>query len=258
MEAAEAVVSGQWLVVSDRPDVDSAGGPGFPTLTTDHWLLATDVLDLLTALVDKSLVVEEPGAETRYRLLETVRQYSGERLRESGEAAAAREGHSNWFLTLAERAEPHLCFGAEQVDWLDRLEREHDNLRAALAWCLEAAGCQSSAIGEESLAVTDSRRLTAGGPQEAAVRLAAALAWFWAKRGHLGEARPWLERLLARGAGASASARGERSRERWWWLGTWTILPGKLPSRRRDWLWAERWGTSDSPRIPSITHAGTH
>src|SRR6202035_1116239 len=77
-----------------------------------------EVLDLLTALVDKSLVVEEPGAETRYRLLETIRQYSRERLLEAGESAAVQRQHRDWCLALAERAE---LFGAEQAEWLERL-----------------------------------------------------------------------------------------------------------------------------------------
>ena len=101
---------------------------------------AREVLDLLARLVDKSLVQAEAerGGEARYRLLETVRQYAAERLAEAGEAAAARDRHAAWCLALAERAEPALRGPASRRAWLARLEAEHDNLRAALAWCLDA------------------------------------------------------------------------------------------------------------------------
>src|SRR5262245_55442481 len=96
-----------------------------------------EVLDLLTSLVQKSLVVYEEDEQAcgRYRLLETVRQYARDRLLEASEAAAARDRHRDWFLALAEQAEPKLLRGAEQVAWMDRLETEHDNLRSALEWC---------------------------------------------------------------------------------------------------------------------------
>jgi len=93
-----------------------------------------EVLDLLTSLCDKSLAVAEPlGTSTRYRLLETVRQYSRDRLLESGEGDTYRNKHLAFFLALAEEAEQHLV-GSDEVAWLDRLEIEQDNLRAALEW----------------------------------------------------------------------------------------------------------------------------
>jgi len=96
------------------------------------------VLDLLTRLVDKSLVsvAERGGAEARYRLLETVRQYAWEKLGESGESKGARWRHARYYLALAEEAEPELS-GAQEGIWLERLEAEHGNLRAALGWSLE-------------------------------------------------------------------------------------------------------------------------
>jgi non-specific serine/threonine protein kinase len=101
------------------------------------------VLDLLTSLVDKSLVMyDDQGGEARYRLLETVRQYARDRLLEAGEAEAVRGRHAGWCLALAEEAEPALV-GDNQREWLDRLEREHDNLRAALA-CASAGRCGGS------------------------------------------------------------------------------------------------------------------
>jgi predicted ATPase len=97
-----------------------------------------DVLDLLSLLVDKSLVVAEVREDgvVRYRLLETVRQYASEQLLARGEAEAARWRHAQFFLELAEGAEPELS-GTEQIVWLDRLERELGNLRAALGWFRE-------------------------------------------------------------------------------------------------------------------------
>jgi tetratricopeptide (TPR) repeat protein len=132
-----------------------------------------EVLDRLTSLVEKSLVLyEEQSGEGRYRLLETVRQYARDRLQEGGEAEAVRGRHAEYFLRLAERAEPEL-HRHEQIEWLDRLGVEHDNLRAALAWS------------------------RAEGQSEVGLRLGGALWWFWAVRGYLGEGRAHLARLLA-------------------------------------------------------------
>jgi predicted ATPase/class 3 adenylate cyclase len=121
---------------------------------------------------------EEPGAEARYRLLETIRQYGAERLRESGEAPVIRRRHRDWCLKLAEKAEARLL-GAEQALWLDRLEIEHDNLRAALDWSEESDEAASG------------------------LRLARALWQFWWVHGHLSEGRERLAKLLAL-AGAEA------------------------------------------------------
>ncbi len=141
-----------------------------------------EVLDLLTSLVDKSLVfVTEQEGDARYRLLETVRQYGQEKLEESGEAERVRSRHAAWFVALAEDAEPHLK-GHRQAAWLQRLEIEHDNLRVALSWALERGGA------------------------EPGLRLAGALGEFWYLRGHLDEGRRWLEAALAKGE-APESAR---------------------------------------------------
>jgi predicted ATPase/class 3 adenylate cyclase len=98
----------------------------------------TNVLDLLSALVEKSLVVAESERE-RFRLLETVRQYAQARLRESGEEAGARSRHLAFFLDLAETAKPQLV-GPEQGVWLSRLDLERENLLSAHAWCDQAEG----------------------------------------------------------------------------------------------------------------------
>jgi predicted ATPase/DNA-binding SARP family transcriptional activator len=147
-----------------------------------------NVLDLLTGLVDKSLVqYDEQEGDGRYRLLETIRQYSEEKLRDTGETVRLQSRHRDFYLELAERAAPELR-GREQVRWLDRLEQEHDNLRAALRWSLRGA--------EE-----------AGGGADAALRLVAALRRFWFARGYLAEARDWLRESLQGGGSPAARAR---------------------------------------------------
>jgi predicted ATPase/class 3 adenylate cyclase len=143
-----------------------------------------DVLDLLTSLADKSLVVpEQEDAQTRSRLLETVRQYARDRLEDTGRSTAVQVRHRDYYLALAEEAAPKLR-GAEQLMWLRSLEEEHENLRAGLAWSLAEAE-------------------TGGG-----LRLCGALQRFWGIRGHLSEGRQWCTRVLCK-AGAE-----ERTRER--------------------------------------------
>ncbi len=132
-----------------------------------------DVVDGLGALVDQSLVrVDESGPEPRFVMLESIREYAAEMLHARGEADAMRERHGLAFLSLAERAAPHLS-GSDQRSWLDRLEREHDNLRAALDWA------------------------TAKPEPAVAARLAFALWRFWQQRGYLNEARARLEAMAA-------------------------------------------------------------
>jgi predicted ATPase len=92
-------------------------------------------LPVLLRLIDKSLVVVEwRGRGQRYRMLEIIREYAGEKLVDSGEAAGVRERHRDSYLALAEQAVAGLR-GPDQVEWVECLEMEHDNLRAALAWC---------------------------------------------------------------------------------------------------------------------------
>lgn len=135
---------------------------------------ADAVVDVLAQLVDRSLVqVEERHGEIRYRLLETVRQYAQEKLREAGEEVALRIRHRDYFLAFAERAERQLV-GSNALTWFDRIDREHDNLRAALDWCEQQPG-----------------------GAEPGLSLAAALVRFWDVRGYSGEGRERLGRLLA-------------------------------------------------------------
>lgn len=143
-----------------------------------------DVLDLATSLANKSLlrVVENNGDEPRLVMLETVREYAAERLQESGEDASARAAHANFVAALAEEAESPLR-GPEQVRWLDRLERETGNVRAALEWSTSTGGSRDQG---------SSARLEVG------MRIAGSLSRFWQARGFLHEGSMWLQILLAR------------------------------------------------------------
>lgn len=134
---------------------------------------AYDVLEVLSSLIDKSLVlVEQRSAEARYRLLEPIRQYGQDRLQERAEAAQVRRAHRDWYAGLAERAEAEMA-GAQQKRAFDRLEAEHENLRAAIGWSLE----QHEA--------------------EAAAQIGVAIRLFWLLRGYMSEGRSWLGRALA-------------------------------------------------------------
>jgi predicted ATPase/class 3 adenylate cyclase len=160
-----------------------------------------EVLDLQVALVDKSLVVvEEHGGHPRYRLLETVRQYARDRLLQAEEAAAWRTRHRDWFLDVAERTEP-LLQGPTQAEGLDALAAEHGNLNAAIEWSL------------------------GNNEPETALRMAAALWWYWYLRGHFREGARWSQEALAHataptsvraraltGAGLLAYAQGDFAR----------------------------------------------
>ncbi len=159
MEAAEAV--------SDTPD---------------------STLELLASLADKSLLRQAESADSmaRFRLLQTIREYAWEQLETSGEVAALRRQHAEYFLGVAETAEPEL-WGACQGEWLARLDAEHDNLRAALAWAL---------VDEHDADI--------------GLRLAASLHHYWYLRGYYSEGRRWLERALTAGVGA-ASPSSERA-----------------------------------------------
>jgi len=165
-----AVFAGGWT-----PEAAEAVG-------ADREATPNNVLNLLTQLLEKSLVVMDAEGR-RYRLLETVRQYAQDRLHESGDGEAARERHRDYFLALAEEAEPKLK-GAQQAEWLQRLEEEHDNLRAGLSWSLAEAG------------------------SGAGLRLCGALGWFWETRGHFAEGREWCVRVLGKARGE------ERTQER--------------------------------------------
>lgn len=148
-----------------------------------------DVLDGLESLVDNSLLtqIEEPSGEPRFRMLETIREYALERLAASPrEGEEMRQRHAEYYLALAEVAEDKLR-SAERVAWLDRLEGEHDNLRAALEW---------------STVKNDRTEIGLG--------IAGALLWFWHTRGYATEGRGWLKRLLTlNGVASGTTARAK-------------------------------------------------
>jgi predicted ATPase/DNA-binding CsgD family transcriptional regulator len=156
LEAAEAICAGDYAMANGS----AALPPG-------------DVLGIVLRLVDRSLVQLDQGAG-RYRLLETIRHYCREKLEEAEEAEQSSRWHFAWYLRLAEEGAPRMG-GPGERDWLDTLEQERDNARAALAW----------AIGE--------------GRATEAARLALALWPFWHVRSYLREGQQWLEQIVALG-----------------------------------------------------------
>ncbi len=163
-------------------------------------------LALLSALTDKSLVRRSDAG--RFELHELLRQYAHEKLSEAGETEAVHRWHRDWFLRLAEEAELGLQ-GREQLNWLRRLEAERGNVRAALEWCMQTREA------------------------EPALRLAACMAGFWWRRSYLTEAREWLDRVLALGAGAPASTRWKAL----FWAG---LIRGDLGDRKQALALAEQ------------------
>jgi predicted ATPase/DNA-binding CsgD family transcriptional regulator len=182
LSASEQMLFGRFAVFVGGAPLEAVeavcGGGGAP-----------QVLPALASLVDKELVQAETQTDggARFRMLETIREYAQERLAAGGEQAALQRRHAAHFLALADEAE-RAQWGAAQGAWFARLEREHDNLRAVLAWSTHPEG-----------------------DLETGLRLAGAIYRFWQVYGHLGEGRTWLARLLAlarpgRDAGVRAKA----------------------------------------------------
>jgi non-specific serine/threonine protein kinase len=164
LEAAEAVCAGEGI---------------------EEW----EVLDLLTSLVEKSLVVyDEQRGEARYRLLETVRQHARDRLLGTSETETLRDRHLAFFLHWVEIGQERLE-SARPAEWFDHLEGEHDNLRTALDWSL-----------------------TVEGSADTALRLAIAMEQFWMKGRYAGEGREWLTRALVRDGRVPAASRARALR----------------------------------------------
>ncbi|MGH2351377.1 MAG: helix-turn-helix transcriptional regulator, partial [Chloroflexota bacterium] len=195
LEAAEAVCGVR------NSELEARGSPSAPDFELPSSNLELGVLEGLVGLVDKSLVrqVEAPPSEPCFSMLETIREYALERLEESGEADTLRRRHAAFYLELAVEASgfvgglfadeaPPLSELGEQVAWLDRLQREHDNFRTALRWLDER------------------------GDVEQGLRLAELLAWFWYIRGYWREGPAWLERLLVRSPGAAPATRAKALR----------------------------------------------
>jgi len=155
------------------------------------------VLDSVASLLDKSLLqrLERHGKELRLRLLETVREYGLEVLAASEEMEATQHAHATYYLRLAEEAERELE-GPQQVVWLERLEHDYDNLRAAMRWSLEQARAEE--VGDST---EDSG--------EMALRFGGALQRFWIIRGHVSEGRTFLEEALAHRKGIVTPGRAK-------------------------------------------------
>ena len=211
-------------------------------------LEARHVADDLAALVDKSLVVRDApaGGRSRYRLFETLRQYGRDRLREADETAAVRDAHLSWAVGLAEEAERHLD-GLDQAAWLDVLECELDNLRAALEWAIASRNA------------------------EAGLRLASiTVGSLWTWRSHVPEGQRWLQRLLATPAETATGVRAKgllaagrvdfhagrwprgvdlcaQSRDLYREVGD-----GAGEARALIWLAFNRWGIADNDEIGDV------
>jgi predicted ATPase/class 3 adenylate cyclase len=163
--------------------------------------LGIDVLDGLSSLAEKSLVtVADASGGRRFGMLETIREFAVERLEESGEARELRRRHAEAYLALAERAVPAYT-SRKRKEWLERLEPEHDNFRAALDWAIE------------------------GGVESIALRLTAALWRFWQMRGHLQEGRTWADKVLAMPGASGHPAERARALEAAGGLAYWQSDP---------------------------------
>jgi len=169
--------------------------------------LGADILDGLASLVDKSLVrqTETEAGEPRFGMLETIREYARDRCDLEWDGDATRRRHADHFLRLAEASEPHLT-GEGQVAWLDRLDRDHENIQAAFRWAIDA------------------------GEADRGMRAAAAVWRFWHLRGHVAAGRAWLERLVAFPGGRIAvRAKAEDA------LGSLSYWEGEIPETERHY-----------------------
>jgi predicted ATPase len=182
------------------------------SIYTDEKDGENDVVELVTQLLDKSLVQAQQGVsgEPRFSMLETIHEYAQEQLEASGEVASAQQRHADYFLRLAEQAEPHM-FSPERDVWMERLDHEDANLRAALAW----SKAESTAV-------------------QTGLRLASALSFlYWFMRGSVGEGRRWLEGMLERTDGTDRSAaRGKALRAAGWLAWKATIKRPRCSPRR--------------------------
>jgi predicted ATPase len=192
-------------------------GPGLPAL-----LNSGQILDVLTSLADKSLLTVRHGPDgPRYRMLEIIKAYGQERLAEAGESAEFRVAHARYFTGLAEASREHLL-AAEQLDWLRRLADDQDNLHAAI------------------------RHAVAAGDAPAAVRLSAALGWYWFLRGMKLEGAELIGEALGV-PGATDSAEPEHLAVAYT-MGALLIADTPLQTSAADWL--DRAGTF-AARVPA-------
>ena len=202
LDATERAMFRRLSVFAGGWTLESADAVAKPEVQT-----APDVLELLGSLVDKSLAerMPTPSGAVRFRMLETIREFGGEELQAAAEAEQTADGHASHFLEIAEAAEPHLR-SLERKWWLDQLELEHDNLRAALRHAIDA------------------------GRAELGLRLIGAVWRFWHLHGHLAEGRRWAEEVLAL---PGSSTRGRDRANALTALGGLTYWMEDVPATRR-------------------------
>ena len=181
VEAAEAVCENHELRIANYEASEPQPAHLYPKSEIHN--PESEVLDLLTSLADNNLLTlkEEGTGEIRLRMLEVVREFAFGCLEERGETRAVKQRHARFYLKLSEEAEPHL-FGEKSVEWLETLEVEIDNLRAALAWSFEFDA-------------------------DVAARLAGATRHFWIYHSHLTEGRNWLNAALSKSGAANPELR---------------------------------------------------
>ena len=206
---AERALFGRLAVFAGGFSLEAAEavcGPGMPE--------EMEVLEILASLVDNSLVVSrveassDPGVdEPRFTMLETIREFAAERLDSDGEAEEVHRAHAMYYLELAEAAQPEVS-ARMLTGWLAVLDREHDNMRAALRWTIRH------------------RQVDIG------TRLALALWRFWPERYHITEGRRWLEAVLALGQPEGGVAEPTLSARRWAFL---HLVTGMLASGQGDY-----------------------
>ncbi len=169
-----SVFAGGWTLDAAEAICPDPAEGNYLSMGSGKALRPDIILDLLASLANKSMILveQEEAGDGRYRMLETIRQYAGEKLLESGESRTVRDRQRDWFLALAQQAESELK-SRRQMAWASRLELEHDNLRLALEWSL--------------------------GQKEAvpALRLASAISYFWLIHGYFEEGVSWLQAALA-------------------------------------------------------------
>ncbi len=164
--------------------------------------LGIETLDLLGSLVDRSLVRKESSNDLRFGMLETIREFGFDVLERAGEADQIRRRHAHYYLGMAEAAEPEVTL--RDREWLGRLAREHDNLRAALRWSIDT------------------------GEAEPGMRIAGAVWRFWWLRGHLAEGRRWTDELLALPTAAARTAARAKALAAAASLAYWSRDPGAV------------------------------
>jgi tetratricopeptide (TPR) repeat protein len=198
LQAAEAVAQIELPLSTEASDLASMQASAEAVIID-----SVSTLDYLMRLRDRSLILsEEIGPEMRYRMLDALRDFARQQRSPEIDARLSR-WHAEYFLALAEQAEPHFT-GPDQAVWLDRLKTEHDNFRSALSWAIAA------------------------GEAEIGLRLASTLAPFWFVRGHLAEGQEWLSRITAMPQSEADDLKRARAKA----LGAWGMLArnqGHLP-----------------------------